>query len=737
MGGVIQTLDKTVGQKKYDIKKLKKEREKYFTFYWDYKRCYWKNFPFDIFEKISYIYKNGMTDDKRSYNDVIVMFDTETSKKDPDSIGENHVCAWSISLRAYERDICTLYGYKPSELIKCIRKIQESMKGDCLICYAHNLPYDWQFCRKFFFKEFGTPTRQLNIKPFYPIYIEFPGGLILRDSLILSQCKLEKWANDLDVQHKKETGKWNYNAVRHQIGHTLTEDEIDYIEHDTLAGVECLDAVRKALGKRICSMPWTMTGIVRERVKKAGMKHHAHDHFLKMLPTFEQQMKLEVVYHGGYTHGNRHFYGRVVRTKDGWDFIKGYDFSSSYPSVAILEKFPCEKFVPEEDLSPEELLASADDYAYMFKFVAYGIELISDEIPMPAMSASKCVRYINPIKDNGKIVKADLIEIYTNEVDLSIYCSMYKWTYAICTEVEVAAKNYLPKWFTDLAFDLFKEKTMLKGGDPADYMLAKGRLNSLYGMCCQHPYKLDILEEYEFTDILNVFHEREFKTPEERLEWEKNKYKEYGEKKGNVLNYQIGVWITSYAMRNLFRLGACVDYKNGGEWLYSDTDSCYVVGMDEKKLQAYNDDIKRRLTERGYGPVIKNDREYWLGIAEHDELEDTYSEFKFMGAKRYCGRCVSDNALHLTVSGVPKKPGAACLNDNIDNFTEGFIFPGIKTGKLTHTHFNIPEIYIDEWGNETGDSIDLSPCDYLLSMAECPSWDPFDDPELIEVIDYE
>ena len=65
------------------------------------------------------------------------------------------------------------------------------------------------------------------------------------------------------------------------------------------------------------------------------------------------------------------------------------------------------------------------------------------------------------------------------------------------------------------------------------------------------------------------------------------------------------------------------------------------------------------------------------------------------------------------MAGVPKN-GAECLDNNIDNFRTGFIFPGTRTGKKTHTHFYVDDIYIDENGNETGDSIDLSPCDYLL-----------------------
>ena len=43
------------------------------------------------------------------------------------------------------------------------------------------------------------------------LFIEFDNGVILRDSLILAQRKLEKWCIDLDVEHKKAVGLWDYN----------------------------------------------------------------------------------------------------------------------------------------------------------------------------------------------------------------------------------------------------------------------------------------------------------------------------------------------------------------------------------------------------------------------------------------------------------------------------------------------------------------------------------------------
>ena len=106
-----------------------------------------------------------------------------------------------------------------------------------------------------------------------------------------------------------------------------------------------------------------------------------------------------------------------------------------------------------------------------------------------------------------------------------------------------------------------------------------------------------------------------------------------------------------------------------------------------------------------------------LGAAEHKPGKDDYTEFKIMGAKRYAGRCLKDNKIHITVAGVPKKTGAETLKNDLYNFTKGHIFKGKDTGKKTHVYFT-SNIYIDEEGNESADSIDLLPCDYELDSTE-------------------
>lgn len=239
---------------------------------------------------------------------------------------------------------------------------------------------------------------------------------------------------------------------------------------------------------------------------------------------------------------------------------------------------------------------------------------------------------------------------------------------------------------------------------------------TVYGMCVQKPVKLLIEEDYQ-TGNYSI----DKKQDEEKL------YKIYTEKYTSVLPYFWGVWVTSFAFVNLFTLGSCA-----GTWLYSDTDSCYGMDWDEKEIKKYNDNCKKLLKDRGYGAVLHNGREYWLGIAE---LDGVYSEFISVGAKRYACRDYETGECKITVAGVPKA-GKKCLDDDLRNFHAGFIFDGMTTGKKQHTYFMEEDIWTDEEGNERGDSIDLSPADYLLDSEREVNWEKLFE-ERIEIITYE
>ena len=696
---------------------LYKIRYKYFHEYWKYKMILWDKFNYEKLSNIMYLKRAGRNDND-TYNDVIIMFDTETSKKYADKVAPNHVCAFTVSIRAYDMNIVTLYGHKPDELVECLTKIHDSMAGYHTIFYAHNMPYDYVFIRKFMFASWGTPEKALNVKPHYPILLIFNNGIIIKDSLILAQKSLEKWAKDLAVVHQKAVGSWNYDEIRFQ-DHKFSIEELHYIEHDTLAGVECIQKTMDALHKRIYSIPYTATGIPREQVQKLGKQFQAHQLFKKLTPEYLLYSIHEKAFHGGYVHANRYLLNQLIE-----GLILCLDFASSYPFSILADKFPMDVWQKWHDCSIDDILGSSENNAFVCKLILHDFKLKDPFNPMPALQFSKMENPINCILDNGRVLCGAYCEIYLTDIDLKIIKQQYTAAHHICVDVYYSAKDYLPRWFTDYVYTLFSDKTLLKEDpahpelyDPVEYILSKGKLNSCYGMMVQKAIQEDIIEDYQTGDY-SVNTEEDI----EKL------YDKYANNHNKVLPYSWGIYVTSYAFERLFELGACA-----GTWLYSDTDSCYGMNWNMEKVQEYNTKCINKLDANGYGPVHYLGKDYYPGVAE---LDGEYTQFKMMGAKRYAGRKKKDNEIKLTVAGVPKKKGALCLDNDLDNFAPGFIFPGTKTGKTTHTYFFEEDTYIDEFGNLTADSIDLSPCDYLLSMVKVDDYDEIFTDE-IEVITYE
>lgn len=734
--------------KRISLKELYEIKREYFKKYQPYCMRYWSEFDYDVLGKNIICHKKAGRGDNLTYNDVIIMCDTETSKKTvnttyyedtviTDKNGnssvikvekynpvENHIVAWTISIRAFNYNITTLYGNTPEEFCECIDRIQKCLPGHETFYYIHNLAYDYVFLRKYLYKWFGHPDKQLNTKPHYPIYFKWKDrGITLKDSLILAQRKLEKWAEDLDVEHKKavETWtdtegnvhkKWDYDKLRSQ-KEIFDRHELDYIEHDTLSGVECIDATMQTLKKKIYSMPYTATGIPREECRKIGKKNGARESFLSMVLTYEQYIQAERCYHGGYTHANRYKIDKLILN------VICRDFSSSYPYCILSEKYPMEKWNDYDDCSIDEILDMSDTYGFMFKLTLINPRLKDTHNPMPALQSSKCVDKINPVEDNGRILQADYVELYLTEIDGQIIKDTYSWDKHICTEVIYSRKDYLPRWFTDYTYKLYSDKCTLKDGDPVLYSIAKAKLNSLYGMCVQKCLRDNMVENFvtgEYEKEIPV----DMKTGEEITP--EQQYQKYVENENSFLPYFWGVYVTSFAMRNLFELASCCIDENGeNHFTYSDTDSVYSTYWNEDKLKVYNRKCEEKLRANGYEPVEYNGETYIPGVAEFD---GSYSEFKVLGAKRYCCRYSNDKRnkeknrgkLKITVAGVPKS-GVKCLNDDINNFTTGFIFKGTDTGKLTH-HYIYQDEITSENGISRGDSIDLTPCDYLLSSID-------------------
>ena len=653
------------------------------------------DYAFSDLGKIEYHYNARK---KTTSANIIICADTETSKQSnaPEPM-PNYICAWSVCVFNYPAGIKRVYyGHMPDSCIVFMEKLQHDIDA-AIVCYFHNLNYDYTFLRQFAFDRFGVPDTQLAVKPHKPLVIRWnKANITWKDSLILAQRSLERWANDLNADHKKAVGTWDYLKIRSQ-HEQFTDDELLYISNDVLAQAECINIMREMLQlKAVDDMPLTATSIVRNEARKrsrgadrAGRVKWYHK-YRQIVPALPVYLMLERSYHGGYTHANRFCIGDI------YNDVTGYDFASEYPYCMMSEKFPMDKFEPFPDADPKKILKLKDDFAFVFELLIYDFEL-KPGIEMPYLQRSKITKWTDDyILDNGRVISGSLAQITYNEIDLELFVKTYDFKMIAVRNCYMSAKAYLPEWLRTYIYELFREKTLLKGRDPVLYSIAKSRLNSVYGCCVEKQIRTEFIEDYSTGEYMAQYPD----DPEKALMQRYNS-------KNAFLPYQWGCWVCAYAARNLYELGKCC-----GLWLYSDTDSVKGLEWDLEAVEVYNDRCKEKLLKAGiFQPIEHNNRQYWLGVAEYDGF---YTEFVTLGSKRYCVR--EEGKLKITVAGVPKA-GAACLHDDITNFAEGMLFTGVISGKKQLTYF-LGEPIRKEAGIVYGDSIDLSECDYLLSATE-------------------
>lgn len=583
------------------------------------------------------------------------------------------------------------YGRTWEEFIKVCEQLQSHFglsDEKVLIIYVHNLGYEFQFMRKYFkwLNVFAVDDRK-------PIKALCSYGIEFRDSYILSALSLEKTAENL-TEHtvKKLVGELDYNLVRHSET-PLTDEELAYCENDVIIVMYYIMEQMAQYGN-ITKIPLTNTGRVRKYVKDAcyysesGHKKSGHKFFryrelmdnlqLHGLPEYQL---LKGAFQGGFTHCNSLYSGKKM------DEVYSIDFTSSYPTVLIAEKYPMSTGL-ETWLTPDKgFKYYTKNYCCVYTIRFKNIE--SKITQEHYLSESKC-RCVNPVLDNGRIYKADVLETTITNIDFDIISKCYKWeSMAVKQPFYRYVKDYLPIDIIKSILHFYQKKTELKGidGYEVEYLLFKGMLNSVYGMMVTDIVRDEILYEDEEWSINKV-------TPATSQE----QIQKYNESKSRFLFYPWGVWCTAYARRNLFM--GILNMRD--DYIYSDTDSIKFRHMEkhQKFITLYNEYIVKKLetTLDFYGldkslirPKNNKGIEKLLGVWD---FEGCYNHFKSLGAKRYLVE-EANGTLHLTVAGLSKQNGIQYLQriygDNavvFEHFDDDLYIPPEETGKNTHTYID-------------------------------------------------
>lgn len=585
------------------------------------------------------------------YYDISASFDTETTsmkKANGDKFAFMYV--WQFSIDGY---FC--YGRKWSQFIQLLMNLQKFgglNKDKRIIVYIHNLSFEFQFFRKYipwvevFSKEEREPMKAVS-----------GFGVEFRDSLILSGYKLETLAKNL-TNHKVEkmVGDLDYSLIRNSKT-TFTKKELGYMLND----VKILDAYideQREQYKDIAHIPLTNTGRVREKLRKNcfGDTNASRLKFQDMVKnlTLSKDIydELEQAFAGGFTHANPNHVGKTYHN------VASIDFTSSYPTVMIAEKFPSStahsyKFTNMNDF--EELCKNR-----LVMFQVDFTNLVSKIDFDNYISKNRCINIEGETENNGRVFSADKLSIVITNVDWQIIKQVYAWENIKISRVKWFYKHYLPKPIIESILYFYNAKTKLKNvkGKEAEYMHGKQLLNSVYGASVSKV----IHDEVEYN---NNQWTTEPADAEKQLQ-------QYNNSNNRVLYFPYGVWVTSFARANLW--SGILAIKD--DYIYSDTDSIKMLNWRKHKsyVENYNKTITEKLekTLKFYRipldqirPKTVDGREKPLGVWD---FEGVYSSFKTLGAKRYV--YTENGKLYTTIAGLGKKQGAKYLLSISDNDPE-------------------------------------------------------------------
>lgn len=649
---------------------------------------------------------------RAKYYNVPCAFDIEVSSFYENDEKRACMYIWMLGLNGY----CVI-GRTWDEFVMTIEHIAKYLHlGDDkrLVLYVHNLAYEFQFIKDLFVwnKVFAIDERKPN-------YALTSFGVEFRCSYQLSGYSLKMVGETLTkYKVKKMVGDLDYSKIRHSET-PLTHEELLYCTHDVLVVMAYIQECIEQEGN-ITLIPNTKTGYVRRAVKRKCLgtgnrkkRNWIYRDFIQGL-TLEpdEYLQLRKAFQGGFTHASSFHSGMTLQNVD------SYDFTSSYPTVMLCEKFPMSTAETLTISNREELDYNLERYCCLFDITF--INLRPKQMYEDYISVSRSRNLINQITNNGRVVSADRLTTTITEQDFMIIEKLYEWDKIAIDNFRRYKKRYLPYEFVSAILDFYEGKTKLKDveGKEDEYMRLKSMLNSLYGMIV--------------TDIVRdeISYDGEWITEKPNLE---QAIEKYNKSKSRFLFYPWGVWVTAYARKNLFT-GIC-ECKT--DYVYSDTDSIKIINgkRHEEYIRRYNEVITKMVGEameyQGI-PIERTQPKTIKGIPKPIgvwDYEGHYKKFKTLGAKRYLWTNDKGKS-QMTVAGLNKQMalrylefGELSQRSIYDKFDANMYIPPLWTGKNVHAYIDYPTHgYVTDYLGKTISydelsSIHMEPTDYTLSIG--------------------
>ena len=435
--------------------------------------------------------------------------------------------------------------------------------------YFHNLKFDGEFIFYWLFRngfELVKDRKSLdnktfctlisNMGQFYSIEICFTkkghktNKVIIYDSLKILNFSVSAIAKGFNLPISKL--EIDYKETM-EIGHTLTQKEIDYIRND-------VEIVARALNYLFdLEMDKMTIGFDALQDYKLTIGKKTFD---KLFPTPDMEMDkyLRRSYKGGFTYLDERYKGKEV--KEGIVL----DVNALYPSRMHSKPLPYGEPIFYTGKYKKDKL-----YNLYVQCISCQFEIKKDHIP--SIQIKKTLSFIETeyLKSSGK----EVVTMWLTSVDLKLFFEQYDvynieyidgYKFKSSTEM---FKEYVDKWV--------KVKTQSKkDGNKAMYTLAKLMLNSLYGKFSVAP---QIRSKYPQYDI------KEDKISYIFGEWEERK----------PIYIAVGSFITSWARYETISSAQ----KVYDRFIYADTDSLHLTGLempegleiDDYKLGAWKNEF--------------------------------------------------------------------------------------------------------------------------------------------------
>ena len=469
-----------------------------------------------------------------------------------------------------------------------------------------------------------------SIEIYFHVTKKHTNKVTIFDSMKVLNFSVDKIAEDFKLPIRKL--KLDYDEKR-EIGHILTQHEIDYIRND----VEIMArALQFMFDENLLKM--TIGSDALTNYKKMNKN------FNKYFPILDFVIDSDIrkSYKGGFTYLNEIYKEKEVG--------KGLvlDVNSLYPSVMKNEYLPFGDPLFFEGKYEEDKL-----YKVYIQCLSCSFELKEGMIPTLQIKNNPSFVPNEYIKSS----EGDIVTLFLTNIDLELFLShydVYNITYHNGWKFKALKglfTNYIDYW-TDKKINAKKE------GNKVLYIISKLMLNSLYGKFGLNPR---VRGKIPYLDPEGIV-----------------KYKLGEEEIRNGIYIPVASFITSYARRKTITTSQNIkDYtiKNYNEdyYIYSDTDSIHMKYLP--------DEIVKQFVEVDDFELGK-----W-------KIESRFTRGKYLRQKCYIEEY--DNELNVTVAGLPKKLGKYVTFDNFKKGMEILANDESREHKLRFKHVKGGVLLVD------------------------------------------